>query len=183
MPLQANCLSHKSNNMIREEEILHIGQLVRAHGHEGTLQCRMLNTCWEDNDPTFIILCIDAIYVPFRVDDWRTKGATDVLLTLHGIDSTQQADKLIGCEAYMLRRDLPNGEMPETELTSLTGYKLHDHLHGDIGTIRAIDSSTLNTLVELDNGLLLPLHEDLIERIDTNEHTLYTCFPQGLIPD
>ena len=169
--------------MIREEEIIHIGHIVRAHGHNGTLQCSMLNTYWEDNDPTFIILCVDAIYVPFRVDDWRTKGARDVLLTLHHTASLRQAETLIGCEAYMLKRDLPADSLPETELTSLTGYQLHDNVHGVIGTIRAIDSSTLNTLIELDNGLLLPLHEDLIERIDTNEHILYTRLPHGLIPD
>lgn len=169
--------------MIREEEIVHIGQLVRAHGHDGTLQCRMINTCWEDNDPEFIILSVDAIFVPFRVDDWRTKGAMDVLLTLHDIESLRQAEKFIGCEAYMLKRDIPEDNLPEAELKTLTGYRLHDRQHGLVGTIKAIDTSTMNTLIELDNGLLLPLHTDLVERIDTNEHILYTCYPQGLIPD
>lgn len=169
--------------MIREDEIIHIGQIVRAHGHDGTLQCRMTNTCWENNDPTFIILCVNAILVPFRVDDWRTKGATDVLLTLHAVDSSQQAERLIGCEAYMLKADLTDGNIPAPELSSLIGYTLHDSRHGIIGTIRTIDCSTLNTLVETDNGLLLPLHDDLIERIDTVQRTIYTAYPQGLIPE
>lgn len=169
--------------MIRSEDLLHIGRLVRAHGHDGTLQCRMLNTCWEDNDPDFVILCIDDIFVPFRVDDWRTKGAMDVLLAMHGISSAAQAEKLIGCEAYMLRSDIPADSMPAEDITSLTGYTLCDREHGVVGIIRAIDASTLNTLAELDNGLLLPLHEDFIERIDTDARIIYTHFPQGLIPD
>ena len=77
--------------MITEQELLHIGRIVRTHGTGGELQCRMTNTCWEDNDATFIILSVDGIYVPFRVTDWRTKGSDDVLLTIHDVSTEQHA--------------------------------------------------------------------------------------------
>jgi len=160
---------------------VHIGRIQRTHGTSGELQCRMLNTCWEDNDATFIILNVDAIYVPFRVTDWRTKGSEDVLLTLHGVKSEQHALHFVGSEAYMLRSDLPENTAIPTDFGSITGYTLIDTEHGVLGTITAIDTSTLNTLVQLDNDMLLPLHEDFVTEANEQTKVLTVRFPKGLI--
>lgn len=141
----------------------------------------MLNTLWEDNDATFIILCVDEIFVPFRVNDWRTKGSEDVLLSLQDISTEQQALRFIGCEAYMLLTDLPEGTEEHTDLTTLTGYTLCDTERGTLGVITAIDTSTLNTLVQLDTGTLLPLHEDFITEVNVEKKEIVIRAPQGLI--
>ena len=168
--------------MIQAEELVHIGRVVRTHGTSGELQCRMLNTLWEDNDATFIILNVDEIFVPFRVTDWRTKGSEDVLLTMQGVSSEQHALRFVGCEAYMLRSDLPEDEQDEhPDLTSLTGYTLCDIERGKIGIITAIDTSTLNTLVQLDNGALLPLHEDFVAEVRASEKRIIIRTPEGLL--
>ena len=155
--------------------------MQRTHGTNGELQCHMLNTLWEDNDATFVILNVDEIFVPFRVTDWRTKGSEDVLLTLQGVSSEQQASRFIGCEAYIVRTDLQEEIEEELDFTTLTGYTLCDAAKGVLGTITAIDTSTLNTLVELDSGVLLPLHEDFISDIDADNKRLNVHLPAGLV--
>lgn len=167
--------------MITEQELIHIGRILRTHGTSGDLQCRMLNTLWEDNDAEFIVLSLEQIFVPFRVTDWRTKGADDVLLRLDNVTSEQQASRYIGTEAYMLRRDLPEGEREQVEPQALTGFTIVDAQRGAIGVITAIDTSTINTLAELDNGALLPLHEHLIDEIDTETKTVRVHLPEGLV--
>lgn len=167
--------------MIREDELIHIGRIVRTHGTSGELQCRMTSTLWEDNDAEFIILSIEQIFVPFRVNEWRTKGSEDVLLRLQGVDDEQRALRLVGMEAYMLRRDVPEDAETPIEMQSLRGYTMHDKAHGVIGVIKDIDTTTLNTLVQLDNGLLLPLHEDFVECIDVQSKVLTVTLPEGLL--
>lgn len=167
--------------MIKQEEVIHIGKIQRTHGTSGELQCRMLNTLWEDNDATFIILCVDEIYVPFRVNDWRTKGSEDVLLSLQGVTNEQHASRFVGCEAYMLRSELPEDAEEHTDLTTLTGYTLIDTERGVLGSITAIDTSTLNTLVQLDNGTLLPLHEDFVSEVSVQKKEIAIRTPQGLL--
>jgi len=167
--------------MIREQELIHIGRISRTHGTGGELQCRMLSTLWEDNNAEFIILSIEQIFVPFRVVDWRTKGSEDVLLTLQGVNEEQKAARLIGVEAYMLLRDLPEDAEAPIEMRSLQGYTMRDAKQGIIGIIRDIDTSTMNTLAQLDNGILLPLHEDFITGIDTDNHVLTVQLPEGLM--
>jgi RimM protein, required for 16S rRNA processing len=167
--------------MISENEIVHIGRIQRTHGTGGELQCRMLNTLWEDNEAAFIILNVDEIFVPFRVTDWRTKGSEDVLLTLQGVTAEQQAARFVGCEAYMLRTDLPADIEAHTDLSTLTGYTVCDIERGALGEITAIDTSTLNTLVQLNSGALLPLHEDFIVELREADKQIIIRAPQGLI--
>ena len=44
----------------------------------------------------------------------------------------------------------------------------------------SVDESTINTLLEMEDGRLLPIHEDLIRHIDDQQHVLYVSLPEGL---
>ncbi len=160
--------------MIDSKDILLIGSLVRTHGKRGEVQCRTVNSFWDDSDADFIILLLDRIPVPFRVTDWRCKG-DDLLLTLQGIDTEEQAQRLIGSDCYMLRRDIVS-EDPSAVLCwqDIVGYSLN-------GTpIVEVDDSTANVLAILSDGRLIPLHEDLITAIDHQARTLTMTLPDGL---
>lgn len=159
--------------MILHSEVIEIGQFTRTHGKEGELQCLMCNELWDDNEGEFLILDIDSILVPFRVDDWRGKGADSLLFTLHGISTEQQALALIGHKVYMLRRDITSRGDGADLMTwqDLVGYRVLT-ADKELGTIREVDESTINTLAILDNDMMIPLHEDLIEEIKASEHIL-----------
>ena len=81
----------------------------------------------------------------------------------------------------MLRSDLNEQADEPMDYEQLVGYKLRDVDRGEIGTIAAIDTSTMNTLAQLDNGLLLPLHEDFVAEVNMEEKELVVRVPQGLI--
>lgn len=162
--------------MIKPEEVISIGTLRRVHGRSGELQCHATNELWENADAQFLILSLDAILVPFRVEDWRTKGAEDLLFRLKGIDSEQAAQRLVGAEAFMLRRDIvASGDDTLMTWQDLVGRRVVDTEQGGVGVIRSVDETTANTLIELEDGRLLPLHEDFIQAI--TDDTLTVTFP------
>lgn len=113
--------------------------------------------------PEFIFVKRDGLLVPFR---------------------SEQVSELIGEEAFVLRSDVQ--EEGEELLTwqDLVGYVIMDE--GDdgawteIGTIAAVDESTINTLATLEDGRLVPLHEDFILDIDEEAHVLRVHFPFAL---
>ena len=160
--------------MINDSDIVTIGTIVRTHGKQGELQCRTTNEYWDDAEATFLILRINAIPVPFRVLDWRVKGQ-DLLFTLKGITTEEQALALVGCEVSMLRSDIANPE--EQALLSwqdIVGYRIGE------ATIEQIDDSTANVLAQLSDGRLVPLHEDLITDIDHDQRIITMNLPEGL---
>ncbi len=163
--------------MIREEQVIPIGTLQRTHGHRGEIQCHMLNEYWDNAEAEFLILKLDNILVPFRVLDWRGKGADSLIFQLKDVNSEPEAARLVGAEAYMLRTDLNTEQEDLTTWQDLRGFRVIDTEAGEIGTISQVDESTINTLLTLDNGQLMPIHEDFILSIDTQTRILRVNLP------
>ena len=163
--------------MITKEQVISIGRITRTHGKRGEIQCLTTNEYWENTDATFLVLSIDNILVPFRVLDWRGKGSDSLIFQLDHITDEQSAQPLIGCQAYMLTTDLSEDEELMPTWQSLTGYRVLDTDQGELGTIIHVDETTINTLVTLDNDLLIPLHEDFIIDINQENKLLTICLP------
>ncbi|MBQ6777157.1 MAG: hypothetical protein IJP52_02480 [Paludibacteraceae bacterium] len=166
--------------MILRSELIAIGTMTRLHGKRGEIQCRTLNTMWDEAEAEFIVLELDGLYVPFRVLDWRGKGE-DLLFTLRGIDSEAAALRLVGAKAFMLRSDTDAEAVQMTSWSDIVGWTIIDAAHPDQRyTIRRIDDSTANILAELDDERLIPLHDDLVQAIDDKQHILTLTIPEGL---
>ena len=105
--------------------------------------------------PAFVFVRRDGLFVPFR---------------------SENISELIGEEGFVLRSDMQ--EEGDSELTwqDLIGYTIMDE--GEIiGIIADIDESTINTLATLEDGRMLPLHEDFISDIDEEAHVLHVHLP------
>ena len=113
--------------------------------------------------PTFVFVRRDGLFVPFRAE---------------------KVSELIGEEAFVLRNDVQEEGDEMLTWQDLVGYKILDE--GDeggwtsIGKITNVDESTINTLATLDDGRLVPLHEDFILDIDEDAHILRVHFPFAL---
>lgn len=163
--------------MITTEQVISIGKITRTHGKRGEVQCLMSNEYWDNADANFLILNINNILVPFRVTDWRGKGSDSLIFQIAGITNEQEAQQLIGCQAYMLKSDICEEEDILPTWQSLMGYRVVDRDQGELGVITYVDESTINTLVTLDNNQLIPLHEDFIIEIQQDKQQITICLP------
>lgn len=105
-------------------------------------------------DEETMVLRIDGILVPWRIDKW------DMALT----------ERYAGCEVYRLA-----DENEDEDDIDLIGYEVVGY-----GRIVDIDGTTMNILAELEDGRVIPLHEDLIVDIDDEAKTLTMNLPEGL---
>ncbi len=110
----------------------------------------------DDNLPPFIFVRRDGLFVPFRSEDIA---------------------ELRGEEAFVLRSDIAEEADGLMTWQDLVGYTIEDDEAGAIGTIDEIDESTINTLATLQDGRMVPLHEDFIIEIDEEAHVLHVHFP------
>jgi 16S rRNA processing protein RimM len=163
--------------MITNEQVISIGRLTRTHGKRGELQCLMSNDYWDNADATFIILKLDNILVPFRVLDWRGKGCESLIFQLDHINDEQAAQQLIGTEAFMLICDINQEDEIMPTWQSLVGFKVIDTDQGELGIVDIVDETTINTLITLSDGRLIPIHEDFIIDINANDKLLTICLP------
>lgn len=107
--------------------------------------------------PEFVFVKRDGLFVPFR--------------------SERIAD-LIGEEGFVLKGDM---EIDEDEMAwvDFEGWTLQE---GDntLGKIVRVDDSTMNIFSELEDGRMVPLHEDFIVEIDEEAKVLHVHLPFAL---
>ena len=104
--------------------------------------------------PPFVFVLRDGLFVPFK---------------------TENISELIGEEGFLLRSDLQEEEDGQLTWQDLVGYT-----GTTIGVIEAVDESTINTLATLEDGRMIPLHEDFILDIDEEQRVLRVHLPFAL---
>ena len=104
--------------------------------------------------PPFVFVKRDGLFVPFR---------------------SENISELMGEEGFVLQRDVETSD-DEMAWVDFEGWTVQD---GDerLGQIVRVDDSTMNIFAELDDGRMLPLHEDFIVTIDEYAHVLRVRLP------
>ena len=105
--------------------------------------------------PEFVFVRRDGLFVPFR---------------------SEQIPELIGEEAFVLRSDVQEEDDGLMTWQDLVGYEVVDG-ETKVGVIAYIDESTINTLATLEDGRMMPLHEDFITEIDEEKQLLRVQLP------
>lgn len=102
----------------------------------------------------FVFVKRDGLFVPFR---------------------SERIAELIGEEGFVLKGDM---EIDEDEMAwvDFEGWTLQE---GDntLGKIVRVDDSTMNIFSELEDGRMVPLHEDFIVEIDEEAKVLHVHLP------
>lgn len=110
--------------------------------------------------PDFVFVQRDGLFVPFR---------------------SEQISDLIGEEGFLLRSDVQDENDGTLTWQDLVGYEIRDKREEGkevkVGVIAEVDESTINTLATLEDGRMMPLHEDFIIEIDEEAKVLHVQLP------
>lgn len=105
--------------------------------------------------PAFVFVKREGLFVPFRAE---------------------QIAELVGEEGFVLRSDVQEDGDGSLTWQDLVGFTIEDNGKA-VGVIAEIDESTINTLATLEDGRMLPLHEDFIIEIDEEARILRVQLP------
>lgn len=110
--------------------------------------------------PEFVFVLRDGLFVPFR---------------------TERISELIGEEGFVLRSEMQGEEDEMLTWQDLVDYTIMDEGENgeeeQVGVIAYVDESTINTLATLEDGRMIPLHEDFITEIDEEARVLHVRLP------
>ncbi len=176
--------------MIKSEQLIEIGTIVKVHGLKGELAVSVSNSIFDEVAQCPYLVCeIDGIFVPFFIESYRWKGNTTLLLKLDDVETIDQANSFCDMHLYFDRRCFTEQEAAEydkqsTEEQGLIGYEIHDVTLGNLGTIKDINDMTANVLFIVNhNGeeIMIPAAEPLIREIDDNKRIIVMDLPAGLV--
>ncbi len=171
--------------MIREKEILEIGQFNKPHGINGEISAT-IDVANELDELKCIICEIDGIYVPFFINNVRPKSKETVLVHIDGVDSEVAAKGFINKPIFALKADISDEEVSDEDgnfADFFIGFKVVDNEIGEVGEIVEIDDSTDNPLFILTDGerdIYIPITTDFILNVDYDNGVLLMDLPVGI---
>ena len=167
--------------MIKQEEVYRIGRLGKAHGIKGEVSFQFDDDIFDRVDAEYLVLEVEGILVPFFMEEYRFRSDTVALVKFCDVDTQQRASELTGCEVYF-PRVLADEDEDNVSLAMLVGFDIIDAGTGSkVGTIAAVDDTTVNLLFELEDGRLIPASDDLISDIDMKQGKIRMNIPEGLL--
>lgn len=179
--------------MITENQLIEIGYITKLHGLKGEMQATITDPVFDDvKRCPYLVVCLDGIYVPFFLTDYRFRSATSILFSFDGIDTQAKAAPFCGQTLYFDRRCFTRREEEQydadvEEEQGYIGYQIIDRVLGTIGPVTGIDDQTANVLFLVEyqgSEIMIPAADDLVLEIDDSARTILMDLPQGLInPD
>ena len=172
--------------MIRREDVYQIGRIGKPHGIKGEVLFHFSDDVFDRAESEYLILEVDGILVPFYMEEYRFRSDETALVRFCDISTQEQARQLTGCDVYFLRNDVPADDDGEMTWAQIVGFSIIDAADGNtIGTITAVDDSTINILFEIktpDNReILIPAPEELITSVDNRQRQIRMSIPDGLL--
>lgn len=170
--------------MIRKEDLIYIGKCLKPHGIKGEISAIL------DIDNIDKLSCIvfnvDGIYVPFFIENIRTRNKESILLKIDGVNSEFEVNEFSNQEIYALSHEYTIDSIIDDEMMyaeDFIGYEVFEN-DKHLGVIVDYDDSTDNSLFILkqDNNeeLLVPIVDDFIKDVDIEQKILIMDLPIGL---
>lgn len=107
--------------------------------------------------PAFVFVQRDGLFVPFR---------------------SSEIASLMGEEVWVLKNEMETEE-DEIAWVDFEGWTVVEN-EATLGKIVRVDDSTMNIFAELEDGRMLPLHEDFIVEMDEDARVLRVQLPFAL---
>ena len=167
--------------MIREDDVYKIGRIGKPHGIGGEVTLRFSDDVFDRVDAEYLVLMVDGILVPFFIEEYRFRSEVVALVKFEDIDTMDRAAELTGCDVFFPRHlaDIDNDVLTWSQIV---GYDIVDVASGKvIGRIESVDESTINVLLELADGTLIPAVDEFIDDIDHEARKLFMSLPDGLL--
>ena len=160
------------------------GKITKTHGLKGEITIKLDVANPEDFAELRYVLIEDkGNLIPYFIENQKISG-DKMFVQLQDVKKVEQAVVFIGKAVF-----LPNDMMPELDedefyYKEIVGFKLIDAEKGEIGAISdVLEYPTQAVIQVMKDGkeILIPIHDDIIEKVDKKAKILNIKAPEGLI--
>ena len=170
---------------MRKEDCFFLGKIVSKHSYRGEVLIKLDTDepqIYENMESVFVAL--GNSLVPFFIDKSRLHKSSLLRVQFEEIRSEEEADKIMGSELYLPLELLPKLSGNKFYYHEIIGFSLQDEEYGFIGTITGVNDYTSQALFEAEKDgrdVLIPISDEIIQKVDREKKVIYVRTPEGLI--
>ena len=165
-------------------EYFNIGKLVAVHGLKGELLLKHnlgKKTSLKGLQAVFIEEKKNS-FIPWFIETTKIKNEEELYLKLEGIDTREAALKLVQKKLWLPEADFKKFAAKNAPV-NLLGYMIINH-DEPIGQILELIEQPHQLLCRLEikgKEVLIPLHDDSLQKIDHSKKQVLVELPEGLL--
>jgi len=173
--------------MVSGDSLIQVGKILKSIRLKGEMLCTFEPFFIPDDFEPKVLFIGEKNPLPFFISEIGIDSEHICIIDFEEIDSKESADKYSGRKLWMREnapelKQLNENQAIEPDHDYLT-YTVIDKTQGSLGKIIAIYEAQGNIVAECEKDgieIMIPLHRDLIEKVDEENKTIYTDFPPGL---
>lgn len=160
------------------------GKITKTHGLKGEITVKLdVANPEEFKDLRYLLIEDRGNLIPYFIENQKING-DKMIVQLQDVKKVEQAVAFMGKAVF-----LPNEFMPELEdddfyYKEIVGFKMIDALKGEIGEVSdVLEYPTQAVIQVMKDGkeILIPIHDDIIQKVDKKAKILTVKAPEGLI--
>jgi 16S rRNA processing protein RimM len=183
---QKNKVKKKSLNSISEtNDFFYLGKIIKTHGIHGEL------SGFVDADDPLVYSEIHGVFIetkqgllPYVFEELSIEQNGYCLIKIKGIDTIDEGRRFTGKRMFLPLSMLPALADDQFYFHEITGFSVIDETQGNIGFITGVIDHAVQPLLQVlfqNKEIFIPIHDDIIVRVDKAEKKMYVKTPDGLI--
>lgn len=184
--------------MIKSEDCITVGSVVKTHGLQGYVVITSDNDLLEQYEEEPIFILLDGAPVPFFItpDGLTVRNTSSYLVKFDYVDTQEEADRLVGCEVMIEKRVLDEEDLQEDDddeeydeegfdESDLIDYEVFSPEEERVGTVVDVADYSGNIVLSIAHvsgkEIMLPLSEEYVKGIDPESEIIVADIPQDII--
>jgi len=168
---------------MKSDRLKEIGVAAKPYGYRGSLLVRLTATPPKSIEKMkSLFLLIEGRAVPFILESVESRGDKTVIVSFRWYDSIEKVAGFAGCKVMAETKSVSRPEIPDHEL--IEGFTVVDEDGNNRGEIISVTVAEHQWLAAVKSNtgttFLLPVHEDLIVNLDSDNKTITMIIPDGI---
>ena len=170
---------------MNKDDFYYLGKIIKTYGNKGHVMVTL------DVDDPSAYLNIESVFldlqgerIPFFIEELELKHNKKAIIRFQDVNSIEDAEIYSGLEMYLPVSQLPPLSDDQFYFHEVKGFTVIDANHGKIGTIEDIIELPHQSLFQIRFGekeILIPVVDQVILKVDRENHVLEIDAPEGLI--
>ena len=160
------------------------GKITKTHGLKGELTIKLdVANPADFADLRYLLIEDRGNLIPYFVEYQKING-DKMFVQLQDVIKMEQALTFIGKAVFLPNELLPQLDDDEFYYKEIIGFKLIDAEKGEIGAISDVLEYPTQAVIQVmkdKKEILIPIHDDIIQKVDKKAKTLNIKAPEGLI--
>jgi len=170
---------------MNKKDFYYLGKITKTSGYKGSL------VFFFDVDDITAYTQLEAVFVdlndeliPFAISQIQFKSTKSAFVTLEDVETAEQAEALTGSDLYLPLSYLPPLTGDKFYYHEVIGFEVIDKNFGLVGILDRVmeqGSQDLFVVIHKNKEVLIPIQDEIINKVDRKKKTIEITSPEGLI--